>query len=87
MDAAGIKREKSKHGFHLFRHSLATEMYRNTRDIKDVQLLLRHANISTTGDIYVHPEDEISSEGIGVFADEILSNRDLLVTEESNLVS
>ncbi|WP_445506891.1 tyrosine-type recombinase/integrase [Niallia sp. 03190] len=43
---------------HLFRHTHATLFYRETKDIKQVQERLGHANIQTTMDMYVHPSSE-----------------------------
>jgi len=39
-------------GWHNFRHSLATNLRAMGLDVKVAQQLLRHANISTTLDIY-----------------------------------
>jgi integrase len=39
-------------GFHTFRHTLATVLKANGKDIKTVQEILRHANSKTTMDIY-----------------------------------
>lgn len=43
---------------HLLRHTHATLYYRQTKDIKQVQERLGHANIQTTMDMYVYPSDE-----------------------------
>jgi integrase len=39
-------------GFHNFRHSLATFLVSQGKDVKTVQELLRHAKASTTLDLY-----------------------------------
>lgn len=85
MDGLGIQRIKGKHGYHIFRHSAGTLLHKRSRDLKVVQSLLRHSDISTTADIYVHLDDEIVSEGVGILADEILGNCDRTVTEESKM--
>ena len=57
-----FKRLKKKTGInlhpHLFRHTHATIYYQQTKDIKQVQERLGHAQIQTTMDLYLHPSDE-----------------------------
>ena len=74
MDKAGIKRVKGKYGPHIFRHSAGTLLYAKSRDLKLVQGTLRHSDISTTSDIYVHLDDEVLNEGSEILAAEILGN-------------
>jgi integrase len=62
LEAVGIERRKSSHGFHLLRHSGATLLYALTKDLKLVQNHARHSNISTTGDLYIHSEGLMSEE-------------------------
>jgi site-specific recombinase XerD len=87
MDKAGINRVKGKYGHHIFRHSAGTLLYEKSRDLKLVQGTLRHNDISTTSDIYVHLGDEVLNEGSQILATEILGNRDLFVTQKSEMVS
>jgi integrase len=87
MDKTGIKRVKGKYGLHIFRHSAGTLLYTKSRDLKLVQGTLRHRDISTTSDIYVHQDDEILNEGSVILAAEILGNCDPTVTQESKMVS
>ena len=44
--------------FHGLRHSFATRCIESGCDYKTVSVLLGHANISTTLDLYVHPNME-----------------------------
>ncbi len=57
-----FKRLREKTGIkvhpHLLRHTHATLFYRETKDIKQVQERLGHANIQTTMNMYVHPSSE-----------------------------
>jgi integrase/recombinase XerD len=87
MKGSKIIREKGKHGFHIFRHSAGTLLYEKSRDLKLVQGTLRHSDISTTSDIYVHLGDKVLQEGTQILMDEILTNCDLFVTQKSEMVS
>lgn len=44
--------------FHGLRHSFATRCIESKADVKTVSVLLGHANISTTLNLYVHPNME-----------------------------
>jgi integrase len=46
-------------GFRNLGHSLASFLVRTKTDIKTVQSLLRHANVTTTLGLYAHSIDEI----------------------------
>lgn len=54
MEKLGIPKLK----YHGLRHSFATRCIEAGCDYKTVSVLLGHANISTTLDLYVHPNME-----------------------------
>lgn len=51
---------------HDFRDTYATKLYNQTKDLKMVQTLLGHSDISTTADIYTHVSEEEASNYINV---------------------
>ena len=87
MDKLEIPRTNGKHGYHIFRHTAGTLLYSKSRDLKLVQGVLRHSDISTTSDIYVHLNDEVLSEGTTILADEILGICTQTAPEESKMIS
>lgn len=54
LDRLGIARNSRASGFHTFRHSAATIVNQKTGNLKLVQKLLGHSNLSTTADVYTH---------------------------------
>jgi integrase len=72
MEKAGIEVVKGKYGPHIFRHSAGTLLYEKSRDLKLVQGALRHSDISTTSDIYVHLGDKVLGEGSEILDAEII---------------
>jgi integrase len=54
LDRLGIARSSRAAGFHTFRHSAATIVNQKTGNLKLVQKLLGHSNLSTTADVYTH---------------------------------
>ena len=86
-DDLKIKRVKGQYGYHIFRHSAGSIVYKKSRDLKMVQGTLRHADISTTSDIYIHLDDEVLGEGSEILTKEIYGDCDPVVTQESRLVS
>jgi integrase len=72
MEKAGIQVVKGKYGPHIFRHSAGTLLYEKSRDLKLVQGTLRHSDISTTSDTYVHLGDGVLAEGTEILETEII---------------
>jgi integrase len=59
----GIRLEPGQRfGFHNFRHSLATFLVSRGKDVKTIQGLLRHANVTTTLDLYSQSIDAAKLE-------------------------
>ncbi len=58
LDRLGIGRSCRAAGFHTFRHSAATIVNQRTGNLKLVQKLLGHSNLSTTADVYTHTSVE-----------------------------
>ena len=56
--------EKVRFGFHNLRHSLASFLVRNGTDVKTVQKMLRHSDVTTTLGIYAHSmsEDRLAAQ-------------------------
>jgi integrase len=54
LDRLGIPCSRRTAGFHTFRHSAATIVNQKTGNLKLVQKLLGHSNLSTTTDVYTH---------------------------------
>ena len=70
MDRAGIKRIKSQHGFHIFRHSAGTIIHKLTKDGFQSKEMLGHADIKTT-EVYVHPDEELQCATAELLAGEL----------------
>ena len=54
LDRLDIPREARTSGFHRFRHSAGSLVYDATGNLKTTQTLLRHAQMSTTMNVYTH---------------------------------
>jgi len=59
-----VEGEKVRFGFHNLRHSLASFLVRKGTDVKTVQKMLRHSDVSTTLGIYAHSmsEDRLAAQ-------------------------
>jgi integrase len=74
MDRAGIKRGARTHGFHILRHTAASILHELTGgDLKATQDFLRHSQIGTTADIYVHRDPVVARAATELLADELLA--------------
>lgn len=51
---------------HLLRHTMATDLYKQTKDLRLVQKILGHASITTTT-IYTHLVDEDVENALKAF--------------------
>jgi integrase len=58
LKAAGIPYVKRFSGCHAFRHLVGSIIHKETGSLKMAQEQLGHSNVGTTGDIYVHTDDE-----------------------------
>lgn len=61
--------------FHGLRHSFATRCIESSADYKTVSVLLGHADIETTLNIYVHPNKEQKRRCLDKMSEKILSKR------------
>lgn len=65
---AFLRKEAQKLGFdfhyHMLRHTYVSNLAMSNNDIKTVQTLARHSNISTTMNIYTHVQKEKQKEAI-----------------------
>jgi integrase len=86
LETIGIARERNRHGFHLFRHSAASIVHAQTRDVSLAQELLGHSRLSTTADIYTHTQTE-AEQATEILAREIWGNCGLTVAEASSQVN
>lgn len=50
--------------FHMLRHTLASRLVNNGANMKATQELLRHANITTTMNIYAHVDHDLKKEAL-----------------------
>lgn len=50
--------------FHMLRHTLATNLVNNGANLKATQEILRHANITTTMNIYTHVNQQLKIEAL-----------------------
>lgn len=60
-------------GWHAFRRGLATNLYRLGVADKHIQAILRHANLATTMDVYVHTSSADSQRAMAVLESALLT--------------
>lgn len=51
---------------HMLRHWCGSTLYENTKNIKLVQKVLRHKNVATTAEIYVHVSDNDVDDAVNI---------------------
>ncbi len=51
-------------GWHQFRHGVGTNLHATGADTKTIQAVLRHADVHTTMQIYVHSDRENSVKAL-----------------------
>ena len=65
--AAGVGKEgdEIRFGFHTLRHSLASYLVQQGKDLRTVQTLRRHADVTTTLGIYANScsQDRMAAQG------------------------
>ena len=64
----GKSRERTTLGFHAFRHTCASLLFAEGRNVKQVQRWLGHAKASITLDTYLHLLDEGVGEPLEIGA-------------------
>ena len=50
--------------FHGLRHTFASTLIENNVDVKTTSVILGHADVSTTMNIYVHPSDDAKRNAV-----------------------
>ncbi|HVF88614.1 MAG TPA: tyrosine-type recombinase/integrase, partial [Blastocatellia bacterium] len=73
LERSGLSAARVTHGFHLLRHSAASIVHAQTRDLALAQELLGHSRLSTTADIYTHTQSS-AEEATETLAREIWTN-------------
>jgi integrase len=86
LQEAGIERVDRTHGFHLFRHSAGSIIHAQTGDMKLAQEQLRHTQISTTSDIYVHVDETVSKKAAEALAQAIMPTCAPVVPQASEMI-
>jgi integrase len=87
LRAAQIEPGARSHGFHLFRHSAGSIIHSMTGDIKLAQEQLRHTQMSTTSDTYVHVERKVAERASEALAKAISPACALSVPNATGLIS
>lgn len=59
--------------FHMLRHTLITNLYKSSVDVKTTQELARHSNINTTLNVYTHLEENSKKDTLNNVFEQIYS--------------
>jgi integrase len=86
LKLAGIERVERAHDFHLFRHSASSIIHAQTGDLKLAQEQLRHTQISTTSDIYVHVDETVAEKAAEALAQAIIPTCAPVVPQASEMI-
>lgn len=88
-EIAGVLKpgDKRRFGFHNLRHSLASTLVMMNVDPKTVQRTLRHSDVRTTLQLYVHPSMDAAMEAQGKFLEKLVGDRGHLLRPAQALES
>ena len=85
LDRLGVPRVPYESGFHCFRHTAGSLVNAETGNLKLVQSLLRHSQLSTTADTYVHNLPESDREVARILESKIFESCSQLFPVVPNL--
>jgi integrase len=81
LKAADIPYVKRASGCHAFRHLAGSIIHKETGSLKMAQEPLGHADVGTTGDIYIHTDDEQVSRSAEILGNVLGDSCGLIVVE------
>lgn len=81
LKAVGIPYVKRASGCHAFRHLAGSIIHKETGSLKMAQEQLGHADVGTTGNIYVHTDDELVNRSAEILGNVLGDSCGLTVVE------